>query len=66
MIESEFHFFLCCTMYQDLRKKYLGNTSLPTINMFECLMSTKSSKKLVNIAKFIKEANVLRSNSLVS
>ena len=66
MIETEFHFLLCCTMYKELRVKYLGNTPWPTLHMFECLMSTKSSKKLLNIAKFIKDAYVLRDNSLVS
>jgi len=66
MIETEFHFLLCCILYKELRVKYLGNTPWPTFNMFECLMSTKSSKEWLNIAKFIKDAYVFRDNSLVS
>ena len=68
MIETEFHLLLCCILYKELRVKYLGNTPWPTFNMFECLMSTKSSKEWLNIAKFIKDAYVLRDtcNSLVS
>jgi len=38
MIETESHFLLCCTMYKELRVKYLGNTPRPTLYMFECLM----------------------------
>jgi len=50
----------------ETNKISLGNTSWPTLHMFECLMSTKSTKKLLNIAKFIKDANVIGDNSLVS
>ena len=66
MIETEFHFLLCCTLYKELRVKYLGTTPWPTLHMFECLMLTKSSKQLLNIANFNKDECVLRDNSLVS
>jgi len=65
MIETEFIFLLWCTMYKELRVKYLKNTPWPTLQMFECLMSTNSSKKLLSIARFINDAYVLRDNSLV-
>ena len=33
MIETEFRFLLCCSMYKELKVKYLGNTSWPTLRM---------------------------------
>jgi len=49
MIETEFQFHLCCTLYKEPRVKYLGNTHWPALHMFEYLMSTKSSKKMLSL-----------------
>ena len=40
-----------CHSYKQVQQ-YLGNTSWSTLYMFECLMSTKSSKKLLYIIYF--------------
>lgn len=64
MVESEYHFILCCTKYSDLRKKYLGNIQWPTLQKFYKLMSAQNKKMLVNIAKYIKEATQLRKQYL--
>ena len=63
-VESEFHFMLCCPLYSSLRQKFLGPSSWPTIHKFINLMSTKSKKRIINVAHYIKEAMVLRKNTL--
>ena len=64
VVESEFHFLLCCNQYHTLRDKYFGNMSWPTINKFNNIMSCKIKSKLLNTSKFIKEAMCLRKNTL--
>lgn len=64
MVESEFHFMLCCPLYKFIRSKYLGRCSWPTTQKFNMLMSIKNRKCLLNIARFVKEALCLRKNTL--
>jgi len=56
VVESEFHFLLCCNHYQTLSDKYFGNMSWPTINTFNSIMSYKMKSKLLNTSTCIKEA----------
>ena len=55
MVENEYHFLLTCTKYYELRKQYLKKYyyQWPTINKFESLMSSKSTKTINNVARFI-------------
>ena len=64
VVESEYHFILCCPRYSEIRSKYLGHISWPNVNKFINYMSTKSKKTLINLAKFIKEAFKFRKNTL--
>ena len=64
VVESEYHFLLCCTKYTDIRNKYLGHQSWPSLNKFNALMSSKNSKILYKISKFIAEAFEIRTNAL--
>lgn len=63
-IESEYHMLMCCPKYHDLRIQYLGRLSFPTVYKFYSLMSTRSKKKLINIALFLTKAMVARENAL--
>ena len=59
VIESEMHFLLICPRYIDIRKRFFSPyfspyfCHWPTINKFENLLSTKNSKKLNNLAKYL-------------
>ena len=64
VVESEYHFILCCPRYSEIRTKYLGHISWPNLNKFNNYMSTKSKKMLINLSKFIKEAFKIRKNTL--
>ena len=64
-VESEYHFMLCCTLYRELRIKYNICSSFPTLNKFYYLMSSKSTKTIRNVSKFIKYAMKLRADFLV-
>ena len=63
-VESEYHFILCCCKYTSIRKKYLCNMHWPNINKFNNLMSSKNSKLLVKIAKYIRDALKYRNQTL--
>jgi hypothetical protein len=54
-IENEYHFLLVCPNYRELRTKYFKPyfCHWPNINKFEMLMSSKSNKTVINVAKFI-------------
>jgi len=41
VVESEFHFLLCCNHYQTLIDQYFGNMAWPTINKCNNVMSCK-------------------------
>lgn len=64
LVESQYHFFLCCPTYRSLRIKYLGNVTWPNIQKFYSFMSTKNRRKQYQISKYIKEANDLRKFTL--
>jgi len=59
-IESEYHFLLCCTTFTNIRKKYLVNTSWPSMNMFINFMSSRSKRKIRSVAKYCYNASILR------
>ena len=63
-IESEFHFLLVCPLYNGIRQQYLKPyfRHWPTLNKFEILMSSKSTKVLNNLSKYVYFAQKLRSN----
>ena len=44
VVESEYNVMLCCKTYASLRKRYLGQVSWPSINMFNSFMSCKSKR----------------------
>ena len=64
VVESEYHFLLCCTKYETVRKKYLGHISWPTVHKFNLLMSTKKKTTMIKLSKFIKEAFEIRESAL--
>ena len=64
VVESEYHFLLCCTKYDTVRKKYLGHISWPTVHKFNLLMSTKKKTTMIKLSKFIKEAFEIRESAL--
>ena len=62
--ESEYHFLLCCPLYNDLRIKYNIRTSWPTISKYISMMSCTNVLKLKTIAHFLTEAFKLRSEKV--
>ena len=61
VIENEMHLLCSCTLYNDLRSKYLGNTSLSEQEVIIMLKSTKEDTVL-NLALFVKNALSVRSS----
>lgn len=61
-VENEYHFLLVCPLYRELRRNFLKSyyCHWPTINKFENLISTASSKMLNEVAKFIYFAMEMR------
>ena len=53
VVESEFHFLLCCNHYQTLRDTHYGNMPWSKINTFNSIMSRKIKSKLLNTSKYI-------------
>ena len=54
VIEDEFHFLLCCPLYEDIRMQYLEyDESNPQYESFISIMSTKSREKITKLSKFI-------------
>ena len=64
VIESEYHFLLCCPHYYNIRRKYFNNTSWPSLNMFNKLMSSNNKQQLNSIYVYSKEVFKLRKNTL--
>lgn len=64
VVESEFHFMLCCPLYRNLRQKYCINVSFPTKQKFNMLMSCNSNKTIRNISRFIHHAMLTRQEKL--
>ena len=54
-IEDEYHFVLCCNVYDDLRDMYLPKKyhSQPNLHKFNILMSTRSSDIIHSLAKYV-------------
>ena len=54
-IESEYHFWLVCPLYTDLRRKYLPRFcwSFININKFKCLMDNDTERSYLNTGNFI-------------
>jgi hypothetical protein len=64
MIESEYHFLLCCPFYSELRKLFIRNASFPTLNKFYYIMSSNNKHRLLLISKYLDKAFDLRSNTM--
>jgi hypothetical protein len=65
-IEDEYHFTLVCTLYSDLRKKYISSYYIKNPSMFQFLQlmtdyNTTVQKKL---AIFVYEASNVRHSQL--
>jgi hypothetical protein len=65
-VENEYHFLLCCPIYRELRKRYCINYSVPTLNKFYFLLSSKNIRKIRNVAKFTSCALKLRAKLLAN
>ena len=65
-IENEYHFLLVCQKYRHLRTKFLKPyfCSFPTLNKFDTLMTSRSTKTLLNISKYLFHASKLRNDLL--
>jgi hypothetical protein len=64
VIESEFHFLLCCPAYSNIRRQYFENRSWPTIQKFINILSCTNPRKIRNTAKFIYNAMNIRKEKL--
>ena len=62
VIESEYHLLLACPFYRNIRKNFLKKYyyTWPTINKFENLMTTENKKTILNISKYLYNANLKR------
>jgi len=64
VVESEFHFVLCCPLYQELRRKYNIPNAFNTMNKFIKLMSSTQTGVLRRLAKFVYFSMKQRSQTL--
>ena len=64
VVESEFHFVLCCPLYTELRRKYNMPCAWSTINKFVNIMSSNNVKCIRNLAKYVHFAMLKRSEAL--
>ena len=64
VVESEYHFLLCCSLYREFRIKYFTNMSWVSLNKFANILSSKNKKVLVNTATFIFRSMKLRQEIL--
>ena len=64
MIESEYHFLMFCPKYSYLRSTYLNGSSWPSLFRFYNIMSSENYRTVLNTSKFLKEAFIIRSNTL--
>lgn len=56
--------FSCCSLYRDIRIKYHLNVSFPSLYKFGRLMSSKNSRTIRNIGKFVHYALLARQEKL--
>ncbi|KAH3733781.1 hypothetical protein DPMN_040215 [Dreissena polymorpha] len=63
-IEDEYHFVCKCPLYVDIRKNYLKKCyyNRPSVYKFHQLLNTTNKFELIKLAKFVKEALILRNN----
>ena len=66
MVESEYHFLLCCPIYNDLRRKYNIRCNWPNSTRCKNLLSSQNVKVINNVAKFISEAAQIREEKLIT
>ena len=64
VVENEYHFLLCCTKYSNIRNKYLGHQSWPSLNKFNAFLTSDKKPVLYRLTKFLKEALDIRKNAL--
>ena len=64
VIESEFHFFMCCPKDRSIRLKCFDNIARPTLEKFKSLVSTKRKKLIFQLSNYTKEAFSVRKNVL--
>ena len=63
-VESEYHFFLTCSIYKDLRTKYCIRSNWPNLVKFKNILSCQNTTVINNVARFITEAMKLRDEKL--
>jgi hypothetical protein len=58
IVENEYHFLLICPLYVELRRDFLPEKfcTLPTMNKFNVLMSSKNETVVRNLAMYIYHA----------
>ena len=63
-VEDEFHFVCKCPLYIDIRRNYLKKCYYvrPSVYKFHQLLNTTNKFELIKLAKFVKDAMILRSN----
>ena len=66
VVETEFHFFLECPLYEGLRMKYLRPffALFRNINVFNNIFSNTDDNVIRSVAKFIYEAFLIRNSEL--
>ena len=64
VVESEFHFLLCCTAYSALRTKYNIKCNWPSHSLFKSVMSNRNERYINNLAKYVYFAMKLRKDKL--
>ena len=60
VVESEYHFLLCCPLYRSIRQKLIGSCSWPNENKFIQIMSSKTITNLIKLSRYIRESTNLR------
>ena len=65
MVESEYHFLLCCPIYNDLRRKYNIRCNWPNLTRFKHLLSRQNVKVINNLANCISERMKIREEKLL-
>ncbi|ESO88701.1 hypothetical protein LOTGIDRAFT_165489 [Lottia gigantea] len=65
-IEDEFHFLLCCPTYNIIRRQFFHRQfwSFPSLYKMNRLMTPQTDRELLNLGKFIFQANSMRNQLL--
>lgn len=68
VVEDEFHFILECTLFKDLRKRYINKYywGRPNMPKFIELFTTENSKVLTNLGIFVQKAFKLRNEIVLT